>query len=74
MIQIFMWTLQYCLTPSTACMIFRALENICDLFVVDLEIYLIKSKSGVCVMKMFESNFQRCTIVFFKLQELDFLF
>jgi hypothetical protein len=28
-------------------MIFRAMENICDLFVVDLGIYLIKSKSGV---------------------------
>jgi hypothetical protein len=28
-------------------MIFRALENICDLFVVYLRLYLHKSKSGV---------------------------
>jgi hypothetical protein len=47
MIQIYVNSLFQYLSTTTACMIFRALEIICDLFVVDLGFYLHKSKSEV---------------------------
>jgi hypothetical protein len=74
MIQILMWTLQYCLTPSTTCMIFRALENICDLFVVNLGIYLHKSKSRVLCDEIVWFQFLGMHYCFVKLQEQDLLF
>jgi hypothetical protein len=55
-------------------MIFRAIENIYVLIVVDLGLYLHKSKSGVVSDEnvCFQFSGMHCCCV--KLQELDLLF
>jgi hypothetical protein len=73
-IQILMWTLQYCLASSTACMIFRTLEIIWDLFVVDLGFYHHKSKSGVLCDKNVWFQFSEMPCCNVKLENLVLLF
>jgi hypothetical protein len=55
-------------------MIFRALEIICDLIVVDLGLYLHKSKSRVVCDENVCFQFSELHCCCVKLQELDLLF
>jgi hypothetical protein len=73
-IQISLWSLQYCLASSTASMIFRAMDIIWGLFVVDLGFYHLKSKSEVLYYEIvwFQFSVMPCFIV--KLEKLDLLF